>query len=250
MSPPSAVPAGARTPLPTVLLVGAGGIGNPAALVLAETGRVRLLIADDDEIEASNLHRQIVYTDTDIGRPKTGALLEALARRSPGLSLAETGRALPETIAALLPAIAVVLDGTDNFATRFLLADACALAGKPVVHAAAVRWSGTVTVVGGAARPCYRCFFEDLPSGDVPDCASAGVVGPLCGVVGGVAADEVLRLLAGDQSGVGTITRFDAKTGRFRRTSFTARRACPLCGDRPAIRDLARDRYLAPACAS
>lgn len=235
---------------PTVLLVGAGGIGNPAALALAHAGGCRLLIADEDEIEASNLHRQIAYTDADIGRPKTEALAAALVAQVPTAAVARTGRALPETIAAVLPDVAVVLDGTDNFATRFLLADACALAGKPVVHAAAVRWTGTVTVVGGEARPCYRCFFEDVPTGDAPDCASAGIIGPLCGVVGGLAADEVLRLLAGDHAGVGTLTRFDAKTGRFRRTSFAARASCPLCGDRRTIADLARERYVSPVCAT
>ena len=234
--------------LPTVLLVGAGGIGNPAALALALAGTVRVVIADEDEIEASNLHRQIAYTDADIGRPKTEALAEALRKLVPTVEVTRTGRILPETIAAALSEVAVVLDGTDNFATRFLIADACALAQKPVVHAAAVRWTGTVTVVGAGARPCYRCFFEDLPPGDAPDCASAGVIGPLCGVVGGVAADEVLRLVAGDESGLATITRFDAKSARFRRTKFAARRGCPLCGERPTIDDLARSRYVAPAC--
>lgn len=233
----------------SVLLVGAGGIGNPAALVLALAGVGRLVLADEDEVEASNLHRQFLYTETDIGQPKTAALAAALVRVAPAVAIERVGRALPETVRAMVAEVDLVLDGTDNFASRFLLADACALGGRPVIHAAAIRWTGTVTVVGAHAKPCYRCFFEDLPSGEAPSCATAGVVGPLCGIIGGVAADEALRLLVGDERGVSTITRFDAKTARFRRSRFTARASCPLCGDRRDIATIDRSRYTAaPMC--
>jgi molybdopterin/thiamine biosynthesis adenylyltransferase len=239
----------------SVLVVGAGGIGNPAALALWSAGVGRLVIADDDDVEASNLHRQILYTDADIGGPKTAAFARRLGEQ-PGASATQRvetmGRALPETLLTALETVDVVLDGTDNFATRFLLADACHLAPRPVpvVHAAAVRWTGTVTVVAAGGLPCYRCFFEDLPTGNAPDCASAGVVGPLCGVIGGLAANEVLRLLAGDPAASGSIIRFDAKRALFRRTSFRPRPDCPLCGAQPSIHTLTRSRYVPAVCAT
>lgn len=237
----------------SVLLVGAGGIGNPAALALWAAGVGRLLVADDDDVEATNLHRQVLYTDTDIGTPKTSAFAQRLAEwpTTPVAQRIESmGRVLPETVFAALESVDVVLDGTDNFATRFLLADACHLAARPVpiVHAAAVRWTGTVTTVAAGGHPCYRCFFEDLPSGNAPDCSTAGVIGPLCGVVGGLAANEVLRILSGDRSGLGSLIRFDAKRATFRRTTFAARPDCPLCGRAPSIHDVARARYIAPSC--
>jgi molybdopterin/thiamine biosynthesis adenylyltransferase len=263
--PPPPLPAPAPAPSSafadaSVLVVGAGGIGNPAALALWSAGVGRLLVADDDEVEASNLHRQILYTEADIGQPKTAAFARRLLERPappapsepPRRQVETMGRALPETLFAALASVDVVLDGTDNFATRFLLADGCHLAARPVpvIHAAAVRWTGTVTVVAADGLPCYRCFFEDLPTGNAPDCATAGVVGPLCGVVGGLAANEVLRILVGDRTGLGSIIRFDARHARFRRTTFAPRRDCPLCGATPTIHSLDRNRYTAPREAS
>src|SRR6185295_13146508 len=135
------------------------------------------------------------------------------------------------------------IDATDNFASRFLLADACALAGVPVVHAAAVRWSATVMAVAPRGRPCYRCLFEDLPEGDAPDCATAGVVGPVCGVAGALAADRALRVLAGDASVYGSIATFDGLRDALRSVPVRARRGCPLCGDAPAVVNLDPMRY-------
>jgi len=232
-----------------VVLVGAGGIGAPAALALAAAGVTDLRVADDDRVELSNLHRQILFTEADVGRPKLDALADALARRSPATRITlHRGRALPASAAALVAGAAVVIDATDNFASRFLLADACALAGVPVVHAAAVRWSATVMAVAPRGRPCYRCLFEDVPGGDAPDCATAGVVGPVCGVAGAIAADRALRILAGDVSVYGAIVTFDGLRDALRAVPVRARRGCPLCGDPRTVTDLDPARYQARAC--
>lgn len=235
---------------PLVLLLGAGGVGTPAALALALSGRCRLRVVDDDEVEVSNLHRQILYGEGDVGRAKLEALRGALLAMAPGVEVeAIPGRFLPETAEDLLRGAALVVDGSDNFATRFLAADACALVGVPVVHGAALRWRATCFVAGpGGRRPCYRCLFEDLPAGPAPDCGTAGVLGPVCGVSGGLAADAALRWLAGDDGAVGTVASFDGRSGRFRRTRVRPRAGCPLCGEAATIRDLDRARYGGARC--
>jgi molybdopterin/thiamine biosynthesis adenylyltransferase len=235
------------------VLVGAGGIGAPAAIALAASGiagGVRALrVADDDRVELSNLHRQILFDDADVGQPKLDAFARALGRRFPGTAIElHRGRALPGTVAALVADAAVVVDATDNFASRFLLADACALARVPVVHAAAVRWEATVMAVSARGRPCYRCLFEDVPGEGAPDCASAGVAGPVCGVAGAVAADRALRVLQGDPSIYGAIVTFDGRRDLLRSVAVRARRACPLCGDARTLPDLDPVRYQPRAC--
>ncbi|MSP24879.1 MAG: HesA/MoeB/ThiF family protein [Myxococcales bacterium] len=232
-----------------ILLVGAGGIGAPAAIALAHAGVGALTIVDDDEVELSNLHRQILFDDTDVGRPKLAAFTDALARRWPALEVtAIVGRALPDTALGLCAGASIVIDATDNFATRFLLADAAHLAGVPVVHAAAVRWHATVMGVTAVGRPCYRCLFEDPPIGPAIDCATAGVVGPVCGVAGALAADRALRILAGDTSATGAITTYDGLADRLRQLPIAARADCPLCGASPTIRGVLAERYMPPEC--
>lgn len=234
-----------------VVLVGAGGIGAPAALALAEAGLERLTVIDDDEVELSNLHRQILFEDGDVGRPKLEAFADALGARFPRLQLQlHAGRAHPGSVLALVTGAAVVVDATDNFATRFLLADAAHLAGVPIVHAAAVRWQATVMASPPAGRPCYRCLFEDIPAGVVVDCATAGVAGPVCGVAGALAADRVLTILEGGASAYGQIDTFDGQADRLRRVAVPARPDCALCGDRPAIGAIEASRYMGePLCA-
>jgi molybdopterin/thiamine biosynthesis adenylyltransferase len=233
----------------TVVLVGAGGIGAPAAIALASAGIERLVVVDDDRVELSNLHRQILFTEADVGRPKPEAFAEAVRRRAPGLAVTVvSGRALPSTAGDIVSGAGVVVDATDNFASRFLLADAALLAGVPVVHAAAVRWHATVIAVRSGGRPCYRCLFEDVPRGDAPDCATAGVAGPVCGVAGAVAADRALRALAGDASAFGHVVTYDGLRDVLRAVPVAARAGCPLCGDRRAIHDLHPARYEGPIC--
>ena len=235
--------------LASVVIIGAGGIGAPAAMALVAGGARRLTVVDDDTVEISNLHRQILFTAADVGRSKLEAFAEALEKRAPGVVVTRVpGRALPLTVASIVADAAVVLDATDNFASRFLLADACALARVPVVHAAAVRWQATVFAVPPGGKPCYRCLFEDVPRGDAPDCATAGVVGPVCGVAGAVAADRALRILAGDASAYGHIVTYDGLRDTLRSVPVPARPGCALCGAAPAIHGILASRYLAPAC--
>jgi molybdopterin/thiamine biosynthesis adenylyltransferase len=142
-----------------------------------------------------------------------------------------------------------VVDATDNFASRFLLADACFLAGVPIVHAAAIRWTGTVVCTGPKGAPCYRCLFEDLPE-TAPDCATAGIVGPVCGVVGGVAAEMALLAASGNARLFGRIVTFDGSTDQLRNIPIASRSDCSLCGREPTIVDLVETRYTGPACAA
>lgn len=239
-----------------VLVVGAGGIGNPAALTLAAHGGVSLLVIDDDHVELSNLHRQFLFEDRDVGRAKLDALRDAIFSRFPSVEVeTRTTRLTPDVALSLVREVDVVLDGTDNFASRFLAADACALARAPVVHAASVRWRGTVIVSGRDGRaPCYRCLFEDLPEGPAPDCANAGVVGPVCGIVGAIAADAAIRVLDGDPTIFATRTSIDGRDGAIahgawlRRQPLGRRSACALCGDSPSILGIDASRYLGPSC--
>jgi adenylyltransferase/sulfurtransferase len=233
-----------------VLLVGAGGIGAPAALALAEAGTVRsLAVVDDDRVELSNLHRQILFRDSDVGRPKLEAFTGAITRRAPNISIERIeGRVRPDSAARILRGASVVIDATDNFATRFLLADACALAGVPVVHAAAIRWRATIMTVAASGRPCYRCLFEDLPQDGAPDCATAGVAGPVCGVAGAIAADRALRILNGDTSVYGRVVTFDGLSDRLREVPVAPRPGCPLCGEPRAIDELNPNRYETRSC--
>lgn len=232
-----------------VLIVGAGGIGSPAALALVLSGIERIAVADDDRVELSNLHRQILFQNDDIGRPKLDAFGDALRRLSPSIQLyCHPGRLLPHNIGEAISKADIVLDATDNFASRFLIADAAFLAGKAVVHAASVRWQATVMAVSALGKPCYRCLFEDLPRGQAPDCASAGVAGPVCGVSGSIAADRVLSVLSGSNRAFGSIVTFDGLRDRLREVPVLARPSCALCGPDRSIRGLDIQRYAAPVC--
>jgi molybdopterin/thiamine biosynthesis adenylyltransferase len=233
-----------------VLLVGVGGLGCPAAMALVRAGVTRLGLCDDDAVERSNLHRQILFAEADVGAPKVDAAARALRATAPGLELRlHARRLLPDGAVALVREYDVVLEGSDNFATKFLAADACALAGVPVVHASAVRWVGTVLAVGARGRPCYRCLFEDvLPAEQAPSCAEAGVMGPVVGVVAAAQVDRALGLLDGREAG-GELVSFDGRDGVLRRRAVSARPDCPLCGDAPRIRRIEAETYLSPACA-
>ena len=224
----------------TILLVGLGGIGAPAAMILARSGLTGTLsVCDDDVVDVLNLHRQILFGQADVGRPKIEPA-ERLAR--PGLTVdARAVRATPETIDELLLGVDVVVDGSDNFATKFLVADAAGLANVAAITAAAVEWRGTVFSATGRGGPCYRCLFEDVPSGPTPACADVGVMGPLVGLVGALAADAALRHLRGQ--GVGGELLSVSPAGAVRRHVVGARTDCALCGTTPRITRLVRAHY-------
>ncbi len=235
-----------------VLVVGAGGLGAPAAEVLVDHGVGHLRLVDDDRVEPSNLHRQLLFDEGDVGHPKARAGALSLAARADRVGTGTClepveGRFLPTTAHALLADVDLVLEGTDNFASKFLVADACAGAGVPVVHAGVIRWAGWVLASGeslpGAHGRCLRCVFEDVPHGAQATCDAAGVVGPVVGVVGAMAASLAVRRLSGDRGG--TLSRYDGLAGRLRTTRPRARAACALAG---AAVDLKRPgRYLRPA---
>jgi adenylyltransferase/sulfurtransferase len=232
-----------------IVLIGAGGIGAPAALALGAAGLRELTVVDDDTVELSNLHRQILFGDGDVGRDKTGAFAAALERRFPELSVeVRRGRALPDTVVDLLRGAEVAIDATDNFASRFLLADAAHLAAVPIVHAAAVRWQATVMAVTPEGGPCYRCLFEDIPTEVAIDCATAGVAGPICGVAGAIAADRALRLARGDRAVEARIVTYDGRADRLREVAVPARGDCILCSRAAAISAVEAERYMGPQC--
>jgi molybdopterin/thiamine biosynthesis adenylyltransferase len=217
-----------------VLIVGAGGLGSPAALVLAKSA-VALTILDDDVVDASNLHRQLLFDAGDVGRSKVERAEERLRREGATVRTIE-GRLLPSNAIELARDHDLVVEGADNFATKFLAADACALAGVPIVQAGAVRWSGW------ALSGCLRCVFEDLPRDRVETCAEAGVVGPVVGVLGAISAGLALSALRGDR---GQLVHYDALAGKIRARRVNKRPGCALCEG--AIGELRMERY-APAC--
>ena len=233
----------------TVLLVGAGGLGCPAGRVLARSGVGHLIVVDDDRVEGTNLHRQILFEETDLGQPKAevaAARLEALGREAGHTVHAEarTIRFLPETADELLRGVDLVIEGSDNFPSKFVVADACALRGVPVVQAGAVRWGGWALAagIGGhgkAHEVCLRCIFEDVPTGPALDCEVAGVVGPVVGVLGAIQARLALERLAGGPPGA--LVSYDGLRDRLRETHPAPRADCPHA--RGIIRDLSGVEY-------
>ena len=236
----------------SALVVGVGGLGCPVALALVEAGVGRIVLCDDDIVDATNLHRQILFTDTDVGTDKLSAAERALycAGARPGSIELVRSRLLPDNARELVSGVDVVLEGADNFATKFLCADACYLERRAVVHGAAVRLRATVLTVAAQGAPCYRCLFEDLPVEDAPNCAEAGVLGPVVGFAGALMADRALSILLAENSVFGSIVSFDAKTDRVREFSLAARAECALCGPGRSIQNITYDRYTAASCAA
>jgi molybdopterin/thiamine biosynthesis adenylyltransferase len=233
----------------SALVVGAGGLGCPAALVLVEAGVGRVALADDDTVDVTNLHRQLLYSESDVGRDKLDAALETLARRARSFQRIEAVRTrlLPENARSLVRDFDVVIEGADNYATKFLAADACRLEARPVVHGAAVRFRGTAFSVSPAGGPCYRCVFEDVPPADASlTCAEAGVTGPLVGVVGALLADLALDVLSGTPR-YGLLFSFDGLGDRLRGVPMTKRVGCTLCGAAPRISRIEEVSYRQPS---
>ena len=236
----------------SALVVGVGGLGCPVALALAEAGVGRIVLCDDDLVDSTNLHRQILFTESDVGSDKLQAAERALYRAGarPGSIELVHSRFLPENARDLARGVDVVIEGADNFATKFLCADACFLAARPVVHGAAVRLRATVLCVAAEGAPCYRCLFEDLPSGAAaPNCAEAGVLGPVVGFAGALMADRALSVLLGDTRVFGNLVSFDGKADRAREHTLAARPRCALCSAERSIAKIDYDRYTAASAA-
>ena len=209
-------------------LIGLGGVGAPAALYLAAAGVGALLLIDDDTVALTNLQRQIAFDSADLGRPKVEAGAGALTALNPHVRIETVADRLDEQNAArLIEGCDVVIDGTDDFATRFAVNAACVAAGVPLVSGALGRWSGQVGVFAG--RPCYRCLVPAAPP-DAETCARVGVVGALAGVVGSMAALEAIKLIVG--AGVpltGRLLIYDGLAGTARTVAMAADPSCPVC---------------------
>jgi adenylyltransferase/sulfurtransferase len=218
-----------------VLLVGGGGLGSPAALYLAAAGIGTLGLVEFDSVSESNLQRQVLYGTADVGRPKLDAARERLADLNPLVQFeAHAARLTAQNALDIVRAYDVVLDGTDNFPTRYLVNDACVLTRRPYVYGSVFRFEGQASVFGAPAGPCYRCLFpEPPPPGAVPDCEEGGVLGVLPGLIGVIQATEVLKLVlgAGDAL-VGRLLLVDALRMQFRTLRLERDPECPACGTR------------------
>jgi adenylyltransferase/sulfurtransferase len=230
----------------SILVVGAGGLGAPVLRLLAAHEAVEITLIDDDVVEESNLHRQTLYGMDDVGRPKTESAVRSLTTLSPDCTIrAIEGRFVPANAVDHLRGHDLVVEGADNLATKFLVADAARLAGVSAVQAGAVRWNGWA-LCSTPESACLRCLFEDIPRDRIETCAEAGVVGPMVGVLGGLQASFAFRLLSGEHPG-GELWHYDALHGALRKTFVRRRGGCPLCEGK--IKDLRVERYTA-ACAA
>ena len=221
-----------------VLIVGAGGLGSPLALYLAAAGVGTIGIADDDLVDLSNLQRQIAHTAARVGHRKVESAAVAMAELNPLVRIkTHPVRATPDNVQDLIADYDIVCDGTDNFAARFLLADACFHAGRTLVSAAVLRFEGQLsTFKRGPALPCYRCLYPAAPPPDlVPSCAEAGVLGPVTGVMGTLQATEVLKEILQIGEGLaGRLLIWDALSVRFRVVRLPRDPGCALCGEAAA----------------
>ncbi len=226
----------------SVLCIGAGGLGSPIAMYLAAAGIGKIGIVDFDTVDYSNLQRQILHTDADVGRSKAESAKETLAGINPNCEVViHNTRISSENALDLIRPYDIVVDGTDNFPTRYLTNDACVLLKKPNVYGSIFRFEGQASVfaphLGG---PCYRCLYpEPPPPGMVPSCAEGGVLGVLPGIIGCIQATEILKLAIGKGTSlVGRLVLFDALGMKFKELKLRRDPACPICGDHPTIKEL------------
>jgi len=227
-----------------VLVIGAGGLGAPLLMYLAAAGVGTLGVVDDDTVDLSNLQRQVIHATDRIGMPKVKSAGEAVSAINPNVSFVPHGtRLTADNVRDLFSEYDIVADGSDNFDTRFLVNDACHLAGKTLVSGAILRFEGQIATFRSGRddkKPCYRCLYRDKPpSGLVPSCAESGVLGALAGTVGSLQAVEVLKeiLQLGDTLS-GFLMIYDALAADFRKIKLPRDPTCSLCGDEPSITDL------------
>ena len=230
----------------SVLVIGAGGLGSPALLYLAAAGVGRLGVIDPDRVELSNLQRQVLYGTASCGTAKTEAARERLLALDPHLRIDVYPEAFDlANAASLVAAYDLVVEGSDQFATKYLANDACALARKPYVGASIRAFSGMLSVYAAPGGPCYRCLFPEMPDpATVPSCAQAGVLGTVPGLFGTLQAHEALKLiLAIGEPLIGALLTVDLLAMRFRKLRLPRDPSCPVCGDAPTIRTLAKAEF-------
>ena len=220
-----------------VLVIGAGGLGSPAALYLAAAGIGTLGIVDCDRVEVSNLQRQVLFGTRDVARLKVEAARERLESLNPQIAVvAHAVELRAANVRAVLSDYDLILDGTDRLSTRYLVNDACVIFGKPLVAAAIHRFEGQAMTYAPGRGPCYRCLFPEAADGVVPNCAQAGVLGVLPGVLGAIQATEAIKLILGiGEPLIGRLLTYDALDMRFTEFPIERRRDCAVCGDRPTI---------------
>ena len=224
-----------------VLTIGTGGLGAPLGLYLAAAGVGHLGLVDFDVVDTSNLQRQVTFTTQDVGKPKSAAAKARLSALNPEIEItAYETRLTSENALELFRDYDIIVDGTDNFPTRFLVNDACVILGKPNVYGSIFRFEGQATVFGYPGGPCYRCLYpEPPPPGLVPSCAEGGVLGVLPGIVGSIQAMETIKLILGTGDPlVGRLLLFDALAMRFRELKLKRNPECPVCGDHRTITKL------------
>lgn len=235
-------PAGqARLAASSVLVIGAGGLGSPASLYLAAAGVGTIGLVDHDRVEISNLQRQILFTTADVGRGKASTARAHLQALNPSLRIvAHETRLTAANVTEVFGDYDVVIDGTDRLATRYLVNDACVLLGKPLVSAAIHRFEGQAMTYLPGQGPCYRCLYPESPEDLIPNCATAGVLGVLPGVMGSLQATEAIKILLGiGETLAGRLLVYDALTLRFDEFRFARRPGCAVCGDHPTITSVA-----------
>lgn len=225
----------------SVLIIGVGGLGSPAALYLAAAGVGRIGLVDFDVVDESNLQRQILHGTSWVGKPKLASAKARLLDLNPDI-VVETYETVLTSANALeiLRDYDIIIDGTDNFPTRYLVNDACVFLGKPLVYGSIFRFEGQATVFDARVGPCYRCLYpEPPPPGLVPSCAEGGVFGVLPGVIGAIQATEAIKLIIGQgEPLIGRLLLYDALSMRFRELKLRKNPTCPVCGENPTIREL------------
>ncbi|GAB4491479.1 MAG: thiazole biosynthesis adenylyltransferase ThiF [Thermodesulfovibrionales bacterium] len=224
-----------------VLIVGAGGLGCPVGYYLSAAGVGTLCLVDNDTVEMSNLQRQIAHSVHTIGMPKVESAKKTFEALNPDVTVVALQRRLSkDDILDLFSGYDIIVDGSDNFPTRYLVNDACVMLKKPLVSGAILRFEGQVTTIVPGEGHCYRCLFEEPPPpGLVPSCQEAGVLGVLPGVIGGLQAAEVLKLILGKGEVLkGSLLIYDALKANFRKVRIPRNTSCPVCGDRPTITGL------------
>ena len=224
-----------------VLLVGAGGLGSPAAFYLAAAGIGNMGIIDFDTVDLSNLQRQIIHNTERIGMLKTESAKKTISALNPDINVTVFNERLnSENIMRLFEDYDYILDGTDNFATRYLINDACVMTGKTNIHGSIFRFEGQVTVFNPNQGPCYRCLYpEPPPPGLVPNCQEGGVLGVLAGIIGNLQVVETLKLILGiGKTLVGKLLIYDALNTEFRKLNLRKDVDCPVCSENPTITEL------------